>query len=185
LKNKPKICDAENLAFEYLQNKCSINIQVLSKAADIIYDCSCSSAKELAKLHSIQCNDNLVHFFYDLFLVLNSGLLSNDNETASACSDGIHWVYYGQPSNKVVSSLIQLWAEPETCFYNSLFSIIHEPDYPRYFGLFAVYTMFGGDSSGATLILEVSQQIILILKHVSKKLTKKISAVLEDLSKNK
>ena len=106
----------ENPPFVYLKDKYSLKITNFSEIADILNSAAMGTAKQFEEISSYRANDYLVHYFFDLYLSLNSGVFQQESDIASSIIDGIHFKYYGQPSQKIISSQIQLWGERERCF---------------------------------------------------------------------
>ena len=166
-----------NPPFVYLKDKYSLKIDNFSEIADILNSAAMATAKQFEEESSYRANDYLVHYFFDLYLSLNSGLFQQESDIASAIIDGIHFKYYGQPSQKIISSQIQLWAEKERCFLSSFFSILKEDDYSRLLAIFAYYCI-SEDGLGATEGLMLSKLILNLTKHISPKLKSKVSNIL-------
>ena len=128
-----------NPPFVYLKEKYSLRIDNFSEIADLHNSAAMATAKQFEEESSYRANDYLVHYFFDLYLSLNSGFFHQESDISSAIIDGMHFKYYGQPSQKIISSQIQLWAEKERCFLSSFFSILKDDDYPRLLAIFAYY----------------------------------------------
>jgi hypothetical protein len=166
-----------NPPFVYLNDKYYLKIDNFSEIADLLNSAAMATAKQFEKESSYRASDYLVHYFFDLYLSLNSGLFHQESDIASAIIDGIHFKYYGQPSHKIISSQIQLWAEKERCFLNSIFSILKEDDYPRLLAIFAYYCI-SEDGLGATEELMLSKLILNLTKQISPKIKTKVSNIL-------
>ncbi len=166
-----------NPPFVYLKDKYSLKIDKYSEIADLLNSAAMATAKQFEEESSYRANDYLVHYFFDLYLSLNSGLFQQEADIASAIIDGIHFKYYGQPSQSIISSQIQLWAEKERCFLSSFFSIIKEDDYPRLLAIFAYYCI-SEDGLGEPDGLMLSKLILSLTKYISPKLKTKISNIL-------
>lgn len=166
-----------NPPFIYLKDKYSLKIDKYSEIADFLNSAAMATAKQFEEESSYRANDYLVHYFFDLYLSLNSGLFHQESDITSAIIDGIHFKYYGQPSQKIISSQIQLWAEKERCFLSSFFSILKEDDYPRLLAIFAYYCI-SEDGLGATEGLMLSKLILNLTKHIFSKLKTKVSNIL-------
>ena len=154
-----------NPPFVYLKDKYSLKIDKFSEIADSLISAAMATAKQFEEDSSYKANDYLVHYFYDLYLSLNSGLFQQDSDIASAIIDGIHFKYFGQPSQRIISSQIQLWSEKERCFLSSFFSIFKEEDYPRLLAVFAYYCI-SEDGIGATEELMLSKLILELTEHI-------------------
>lgn len=166
-----------NPPFVYLKDEYSLEIDKFSAIADLLNSAAMGTAKQFEEESSYRANDYLVHYFFDLYLSLNSGLFQQESDIASAIIDGIHFKYYGQPSQNIISSQIQLWGEKERCFLSSFFSILKEDDFPRLLAIFAHYCI-SEDGLGATDGLVLSKLILSLIEHVSPKIKTKISEVL-------
>jgi len=165
--------DYANPSFIYLKDKYSLRTDKFSEIADLLNGAAMAFAKQFEDESSYKANDYLVHFFFDLILSLKSGLYQQESDITSAIIDGIHHKYYGQPSNKIISSRIQLWAEEERCFLSSFFSILKGDDYPRLLGIFAYYCI-SEEGLGANEGLRLSKLILSLIQHISPQLESKI-----------
>ena len=174
--NKVLIEDKDNPAFNYLKKEYSANIKDYSDIADVINEASLACAIKIKDEYSIKANNNLIHFFYDLYLTLNSNLFSS-NLDVSAIIDGLHLKYFGQPSIKIITSQIQLWGEKERCYLNSFFKISKQNDFPKLLSIFAFYCV-SNKPLEATKALELSKTLITMIKIVSPKLKIKIESIL-------
>jgi hypothetical protein len=163
-----------NPPFVYLKDKYSLKIDKFSEIADFLNSAAIATAKQFEEKSSYKANDYLVHYFYDLYLCLNSGLFYQDSDIASAIIDGIHFRYYGQPSHIIISSQMQLWAEKERCFLRSFLSVFKEEDYARLLAIFAYYCI-SEDRFGATEGLMLSKLILSLTEYISPKLKTEIS----------
>jgi len=173
------IKDDNNPAFHYLRDKYFLNVEPFSKIADLLIEVAIVSALELAELNSQKVNDYLIHFFYDLYLALNSILFSSDENRASAIIDGMHIKYFGQPSLKIITSYIQLLAAKENCFMVSFISIFKTTDFPRLLGSFSTYCL-NGESVGATEGLFNAEMVLEIIKHISQRLKDEIESIMKE-----
>ena len=163
-----------NPPFSYLENKYSLKIDKFSEIADILNSAAMATAKQFEEKSSYKANDYLVHYFYDLYRCLNSGLFHQDSDIASAIVDGIHFRYYGQPSHIIISSQMQLWVEKERCFLRSFLSVKEEEDYGRLLAIFAHYCI-SEDRLGAIEGLMLSKLIFSLTEYISPKLKIEIS----------
>jgi hypothetical protein len=80
--------------------------------------------------------EHTVHFFYDLLLVQFLSEVTQgtpDREMSSACLDGLHWAYFGEPSKADVPTLLDLEATGERCYYRTF---IQKTDLFRAAGFF-------------------------------------------------
>ena len=167
----------ENPPFMYLKDKYSLQIDKYSEIAELTNSAAMASAKQFEEEISYRANDYLVHYFFDLYLFLNSGLFQQESDIASAIIDGIHFKYYGQSSDNIISSQMQLSTEKERCFLSSFFSIFKEDDYSRLLAVFA-YSCISEDSLGTTEGLMLSKLILTLIDYISPKLKIKISNIL-------
>lgn len=166
-----------NPPFTYLKDKYSLNIDKYSEIADFLNSAAMATAKQFEEESSYRANDYLVHYFFDLYLSLNSGLFQQESDIASAIIDGIHFKYYGQSSQNIISSQIQLWTEKERCFLISFFSIFKGDDFPRLLAIFA-YSCISKDALGAIEGLMLSKLILSLTKYISPKIKTEISNIL-------
>jgi len=166
-----------NPPFVYLKDEYSLKIDKFSAIADLLNSAAMGTAKQFEEESLYRANDYLVHYFFDLYLFLNSGLFQQESDIVAAIIDGIHFKYYGQPSQSIISSQIQLWAEKERCFLSSFFSIFKEDDYPRLLATFAYYCI-SEDGLGATDGLMLSKLILSLTEYISPKIKTKISNIL-------
>ncbi len=169
--------DDANPPFKYIKSKYALDVKKYSEIADILNNAAIATSKLFEEESSYKANDDLVHYFFDLFLVLSSGLFGQSSDKSSAIVDGIHFKYFGQPSQKVVLSQVQLWAEKEKCFLNSLFMAFKEPDYTRLLSIFAFFCL-SEDPIGATESLWLSTLILSLSKFMMPKITLKINTIL-------
>jgi hypothetical protein len=177
---KPLFEDNQNAPFAYLTEKYSLNCNVLSQSSDIILSASVASAKKFEETTAIEINENLVHFFFDLFLYLSSNNFANNNkEISSAIIDGIHFKYFGQPSQNKITSSIELMAKKETCFLLSLFALSKKEDFKRMTAIFAFYTGTN-DMLGASTGLTIAEVIFGLTNVICPKLNNKLREI-EDL----
>lgn len=166
-----------NPPFTYLKDKYSLNIDKYSEIADFLNSAAMATAKQFEEESSYRANDYLVHYFFDLYLSSNSGLFQQESDIASAIIDGIHFKYYGQSSQNIISSQIQLWTEKERCFLISFFSIFKGDDFPRLLAIFA-YSCISKDALGAIEGLMLSKLILSLTKYISPKIKTEISNIL-------
>lgn len=178
--------DNRNPPFKYLRNKHSLDCNNFSQSADMIISAAIGSARKFEEESSITINDQLIHYFFDLLLCLNSGLFTSDKDVSSTIIDGIHFKYFGQPSQKKISSAIALLATKETCFLISLFDLLKQDDFPRMLAVFAYFSA-NGELVGASEGLWISKTVLAIIKIVSPKLNSKLSEIIggEDVGTKK
>jgi hypothetical protein len=161
--------DEENPAFTYLQDIYSIDVSSFSDISDLINRAAKYSASKYALLAGYTPNDHLVHFFYDLFLTQNSKLYSENNDIASACTDGMHIRYFGQPSQKVIANILAALVEEEKCFLVSFFKILKQPDYLNKLVSFA-HVCVSEKPLGASMGLSYAEYLFRIMEIVTPKL---------------
>ena len=115
------LTNKENPAFEYVENKYKIDCNIYRKLSSVIHIHSIAAAAEFAEVIKEKPNDDLVHFFFDYFLcfyltVKAENFHPNNKDVYSALIDGLHIEFYGNVSNEIISSTLQLWATKNTCF---------------------------------------------------------------------
>lgn len=176
--------DEENPPFEYLKEKYNLNIMPFSNIADQINEAAFVSAMELASMCSntikFKPNDHLAHFFFDLYLALNSDVFSSDNDIASAITDGIHFKYFGQPSLKVITTILQIWGEqPEKCFFISFFHVLNKKLPYRKLAIYAEYCIFDDMRLGLIDSSFLFKMIMALITEVSPRVKNKIQELTE------
>lgn len=174
------LTDAENPPFKYLQQQHSCNIDAYSRVADLLRSVAIASATRFARLTSSEANAHVAHYFFDLYLVLHSKLLApdDDNDLSSACVDGIHFKYHGQPTPRPVESVLELLAgRNDRCFLASFFSVLKGTDFPMKLGTYAHYCC-SRDVPGATESLAMGQTILSMAKEMSEPLGKEMQDIL-------
>jgi len=169
--------DDANPPFKYIKSKYASDVQKYSEIADILNNAAIATSKQFEEESSYKANDDLVHYFFDLFLALSSGLFGQSPDKPSAIVDGIHFKYFGQPSQNVVLSQVQLWVEKEKCFLNSLFTAFKEPDYARLLSIFAFYCL-SEDPMRATESLRLSKHILSLSEFIMPKIKIRINTIL-------
>ena len=116
--------DNENPSFMYLAEQHSLDYHVFSRSSDIILSASTAIAKKYSTLTNTKIDKNLVHVFFDLLLCLSTDNFSNENkDISSAIIEGLHYRYFGQPSQNKISTSIELMAKQETCFMQSILNL--------------------------------------------------------------
>ncbi len=176
--NKIFIKDQDNSAFNYLKDKYLVNIDIYSKIADIIYEASLVSAGRLGEEYGVKINNDLIHFFYDLYLVLSSKLFTlKSNIDISAIIDGMHIKYFGQPSTRNIVTQIQLWAEKEKCYLNSFLNSIKGEDFVRLWTMFA-FSCISDEPVGMTESLELSEILISIIQIILPKIEDRVKIII-------
>jgi hypothetical protein len=169
--------DGANPPFKYIKDQYSLDVKKYSEIADMLNNAAIATSKQFEEESSYKANDDLVHYFFDLFLALSSGLFGQSPDQYSAIVDGIHFKYFGQPSQKVVLSQLQLWGEKEKCFLSSLLMAFKEPDYPRLLSIFAFYCL-SKDPIRATESLRLSEHILNLTEFIMPKIKMKINNIL-------
>jgi hypothetical protein len=169
--------DDANPPFKYIKSNYALDVKKYSEIADILNNAAIATSKQFEEENPYKANDDLVHYFFDLFLALSSGLFGQSPDKSSAIVDGIHFRYFGQPSQKVVLSQAQLWVEKEKCFLNSLFKASKEPDYARFLSMFAFFCL-SEDPIRATESLRLSTHILSLSEFIIPKIKKKINDIL-------
>lgn len=181
---QPLFEDNLNPPFAYIAEKFSLNCNVLSQSSDIIISASIASAKKFGEATAIDINKNLIHFFFDLLLCLSSNnFASNNNDISSAIIDGIHFKYFGQPSQNKIGSSIELMAKKETCFLLSLIDLSKKDNFVRMVAIFAFYA---GTNNilDATTGLTIAELVFGLTNIICPKLSAKFGKI-ENLLKNK
>ena len=174
---KPLFEDDQNPPFAYLSENCSLNCNVLSQSSDLLISASMESAEKFEESTAIDINNNLIHFFFDLLLCLTSNNFSSNNEDiSSAIIDGIHFKYFGQPSQNVISSSIELMAKKEFCFLLSFFNLSKKDDFKRMTALFAFYAGTN-NMLGATTGLTIAKVVFDLTNIICPKLNIKFGEV--------
>jgi hypothetical protein len=117
-----------NPAFECVEKKYDINSGIYRKLSSIIQNHAIAAANEFAELIDEKSNEKLVHFFFDYFLcyyvMVKPEHFHPDNHDAhSSLIDGLHIEYYGNASNEVITSTIQLFASQSNCFFCTVFAL--------------------------------------------------------------
>jgi hypothetical protein len=156
--------DNQNPAFEYLSKHYSYNVDYLSNLANQFIDFAKANAEIFAKETTLSQNDHLVHFFFDLYIVLNSGTIENDSDISSVVIDAMHIKYFGPPSQDTATSLLYLWQTEEKCYLSSIFSILRKDDYPKMLACFA-HSCVSGENIGASEALEYAKLIMKMIEH--------------------
>jgi hypothetical protein len=118
-----------NPAFSYLRDREGIDTSAHERVAWILMASASRLADEFATEWSIESKPEVVHCFYDLLLVLSAdpiqhacteGRSDPKGMVFSACMDGIHFVHFGDPSHRDLSTILELLAEKESCYMVSL-----------------------------------------------------------------
>ena len=177
---KPAFEDNKNPPFLHLAEEHSLNYSVFSKSSDIIMSASMASVKKFSDISNTKINKNLLHVFFDLLLCLSVNNFSNKNKDIfSAIIDGLHFKYYGQPSQNKISSSIQLMAIPETCFMLSMFNL----DSDSFISMVATFISYANTNSipGATQNLETAK----IVFNLTNKIMPILNTKLEEVKKIK
>jgi len=160
----PFISDSENSALDYIVKNFGIDSQNVSYFADQFIDCAKANAEIFSKETALKQNDHLVHFFFDLYLSLNSSLLSDDRDLGSAFVDAIHIKFFGPPSHNTITSVLDLWQQPEKCFLSSFFALVNSDDFPRMMASFAHHCV-SDENIAASESLYLSKLLFKMLEH--------------------
>ncbi len=119
----------QNPAFEYIQEKYGIDCGIYRKLSSVIHIHSHAAANEFAEEIKGEFDENLVHFFFDYFLsvyakVKATNLHYDNPDVYSALIDGIHIEFYGNVSNEVIESTLQLWTTENKCFIKTIIAAL-------------------------------------------------------------
>ncbi|MBC8384170.1 MAG: hypothetical protein H8E57_01470 [Candidatus Cloacimonetes bacterium] len=122
-----------NPAFDYLQDNYKLDCNIYRKLSSIMYNHSIAASNEFAKLLEKKSNDELIHFFFDYFLsfyVIRKPeyFHSTNQDIYSALIDGIHIEFFGNVSDIVIDSTLQLWTSDNRCFLKTCFKSIENSD---------------------------------------------------------
>ena len=150
-----------NPAFEYVKDKYGIDCNIYQKLSTSIYDHSIAAANEFAKATKGKTNEKLQHFFFDYFLSFYVSTKTeyfhfNNSDAFSAIIDGIHIKYYGNVSDEIIGSIIQLWATKNNCFLKTNMAALKNKntnDRTRFMIAIASYCA-GIENAGATQVLQ-------------------------------
>ena len=160
------ISDSDNPAMEYLSSNYGIQPKKFSYFSDQFIDCAKANAEIFSEETGFKANDHLVHFFFDLYIALNSALFSDNNDIASACIDAMHIRYFGPPSHDTITSILELGLEREKCYLSSILALSKtEPG--DFFSMIASFAKkcVSSDVIGATEALALSRLLLKMLKH--------------------
>jgi hypothetical protein len=120
-----------NPPFDHLRTQGEVLTTRYESMATLLHQWARALAERFAGKWSIAANEDLVHFYYDLFLALSASALHESlaagggvpsKEVFSACLDGIHYVHFGQPSQRVVGRVLELLAAKDPCYLASFTS---------------------------------------------------------------
>jgi hypothetical protein len=124
-----------NDAFEYIKNKYGIDCNIYRKLSSVIYDHSIAAANEFAEVIGGKSNEDLIHFFFDYFLCFYvtakpDNFHSANKDVYSALVDGIHIEHYGNVSDQVIESTLDLfsWITKDKCFLKTDIALFKERD---------------------------------------------------------
>jgi len=174
------VSDDSNPAFSFLRDNHSLDARPYPKIADLLYSSASEDAEKLASLNGVSATAPLVHFFYDLYLALNSGLFQGDKVVASATIDGIHIKHFGQPSHEVIDHSLKIIAEGEKdCFLVTFFSVMKKEDYVFQLSLLASYCMTGNPAPPITQVGRVSDHLTEMIVAKSKVLKEEITRIVK------
>jgi len=150
-----------NGSFEYIKNNHEIDCNIYRKLSDVIYAHSVAAANEFAEVIRGKTNDNLIHFFFDYFLTFyvtakpDNFYITNE-DVYSALIDGIHIEHYGNVSNQVIKSILDLWVTEDRCFLKTDFALFKDRDAGNRFRLsIAIASYCAGIEVGAIEGLEL------------------------------
>ncbi len=110
-----------NPAFEYVKSKYGIDCNIYRKLSSLIHAHSFAAANEFAKVINGKSNENLTQFFFDYFLCFYVSVKHEyfhfDNRDAySAIIDGLHIEFYGNVSEEIIESYLELLTTQNKCF---------------------------------------------------------------------
>jgi len=150
-----------NPAFDYLQINYKLDCAIYRKLSSIIYNHSFAASNEFAKLLDKKSNDELIHFFFDYFLsfyVIRKPKYfhSANQDIHSALIDGIHIEFFGNVSNIIIDSTLQLWASDNKCFLKTCLKSIENSDIGLRLRLMITIAVFcaGKTEIGATEVMK-------------------------------
>ncbi|MFC1490630.1 type I DNA topoisomerase [Candidatus Latescibacterota bacterium] len=171
--------NSENPVFVFFNKESQYHdVDKFSDISDLIINYAMLSANQFDKESSYGANEDLVHYFFDLYLYMSFDLVYHNPDIASMICDGIHYKYYGKPYDNIISNQMQLLAEKERCFYVSFMTKLKEADYPRYMGMFASSCVSANGMAGATDVMMLSKLILSIVERFSPRLEKEITKLL-------
>ena len=162
--DKVLISDQQNPAFQVLNDEFSYDTKNISYLADQFIQCAKENTEIFSKRTSLHQNDHLVHFFFDLYLVLNSALLHENNEISSIIIDAMHIKYFGPPSHDIATGLFDLLMLKEKCFLPSILASLKEKDYLKNWVLFA-HSCISSEDLGITEALGHAQLLLKMIEH--------------------
>lgn len=121
----------KNGAFEYIKNKYGIDCDIYRKLSVVIHSHSVAAANEFAEVIGEKSNEDTIHFFFDYLLCFYVAAKPDNFHRAnkdvySALIDGIHIEHYGNVSDQVVESIIQLWTTKDRCFLKTDFALFKD-----------------------------------------------------------
>jgi len=172
--------DNQNPPFQYLKNKYALSCNHFSESADYIIVVAIFSAKKFKQETSIEIDNQLIHFFFDLHLCLSSKLFAPnyDTDISSAIISGIHFKYFGQPSQNKISTSLDLIATKETCYLDSLFDLFKQEDFALMLAAFAYFSATG-ELVGAAAGLSISKTVLEIIKDASPLMEARINDIMK------
>ena len=177
-----------NPAFDYIQKQYKIDCSVYKNLSSIIYNNATDAANEFAKLINKKKHDDLIHFFFDYLLSFYvSGAVDSfykeNKDLYSALVDGIHIEYYGNVSDQIIASTLQLWTAKDRCFLKTDFNLVMDKENIGDNKLLITTIALNcarNESPSATEVLSISTTLFTIL--FSK--LDKIQFAFKDISKN-
>ena len=119
--NGEAITIKNNPAFECVKSKYGIDCNIYRKLSSSIHDHSIAAANEFAVVINGKSNENLTHFFFDYFLcfyvsVKHEYFHFDNKEAYSAIINGLHIEFYGNVSDEIIESYLELLTTPNKCF---------------------------------------------------------------------
>jgi hypothetical protein len=132
-KNNERQNIERNGAFEYIKNKYGIDCNIYRKLSEVIHDHSVASANEFAEVIGKKSNEDLIHFFFDYFLyqyvaIHPDNFHGANKDVYSALIDGIHVEYYGNVSDQVIPTILDLWTTKDRCFLKTDIALSKDRD---------------------------------------------------------
>jgi hypothetical protein len=168
--------DNENPSFLYLAEQHSLDHHVFSMSSDVILSASTAIAKKYSKITNIKIDKNLVHAFFDLLLCLSTDNFSNQNEEIfTAIMDGLHFKYFEQPSQNIITSSTELTAKPENCFIQSMLNL----DTESFTSMVATFIFYATNNKvpNSTQNLETAKTVVNLTNKIIPVLTAKLKEV--------
>jgi len=119
--NSETIIIKNNSAFEYVKNKYENDCNIYRKLSSTIHAHSIAAANEFAEVIKGKSNENLIHFFFDYFLCFyvtakHEYFYFDNKDAYSAIIDGLHIEFYGNVSDEIIESNLELLTTQNKCF---------------------------------------------------------------------